>query len=315
MIDGGKSKTDAIIIDETGRRLAESSGPGLEMIGSPNGPALVGASLRETLGGFGAEPMVFHTVAFDLNGVQAPSPLATLAVDALRELTNSIRYIVASDAVMTYVGALGIGPGVVVAAGTGSAILAMSHGGEIHRVDASGPLLGDRGSGYDIGRRGLENAFRFGDGLPGSAVLYERMLRRFGDLDETMHAVYGDINPSKVIASFSRDVAQAAIAGDETASAIWRDAGKELARSVIAAAEKTSLVDAPFAVACAGGVFTAGALIQSPFEHELHRLAPHARVQPARGGALDGGALLALQASPVLTEVSTWVSCVENSRT
>lgn len=308
VIDGGKSKTAAIIVDARGDRVAESTGPGLEIIGSPNGPALIRASLAETLAPLGIEATAFHSVCFGLNGVQVPSADASLAVDAVRGLTTSDRYIVASDAVMSYIGALGIGPGVVAAVGTGSVILAISPDGDIHRVDAYGPLLGDRGSGYDIGRRGLEIAFRVADELPGSAAIHERMLERFGDPNQTMKAVYGDINPSSVIASFSREVARAAIEGDAQAAGLWRDAGRELARGVAAAAAQAHLGDSPFAVACSGGLFGAGDLIRSPFEEELRIVAPRALVRSAAGGALDGGVLLSLQAEPVLTEVSTWVS-------
>jgi N-acetylglucosamine kinase-like BadF-type ATPase len=307
VVDGGKSKTDAIVIDSAGRTLSSSRGPGLEMIGSPNGPAMVVASLRETLAGLEGLDAGLHTVSFGLNGVQAPSAGATTALESIRGLTNGQRYVVASDAIMNYAGALGFRPGVVVAAGTGADILAVGHDGGFHRVDASGPLLGDRGSGYEVGRRGLANAFRVADGLPGSSSLYEQMLERFGGVDPAMAAVYGDINPSKVIASFSRNVAASAEAGDADALRILSAAGEVLAQGVAAAARKAELDLGPFDVACTGGLFRVGRLIEEPFEAELAALASSARVRPAGGGPLDGGTMFALQPRPVWTAVSTWL--------
>lgn len=308
IIDGGKSKTDAIVIDSAGRVLARSQGAGLEIIGSPNGPERVVASLRDTLSRLDFLDSPIHTVCFDLNGVQAPSQGALIALASVRGLTEARRYVVASDVIMTYVGALGFAPGVVVAAGTGAVTLAVGKENSFHRVDAYGPLLGDRGSGYDVGRRGLVNAFQVADGLAGSPVLYEQMRQRFGGVDPAMAAVYGDINPSKVIASFSKNVAAAAEAGDADSMAIWIGAGRALARGVAAAAIQAELHETAFDVALAGGLFGAGRILRDPFERELRLIEPRAHIQPAAGGALDGGRVFALEESPVWTEVSTWVT-------
>ena len=37
LVDGGKSKTEAVIVDSNGSEMAKSRGPGLEIIGSVNG--------------------------------------------------------------------------------------------------------------------------------------------------------------------------------------------------------------------------------------------------------------------------------------
>jgi N-acetylglucosamine kinase-like BadF-type ATPase len=122
-----------------------------------------------------------------------------------------------------------------------------------------------------------------------------------------MKAVYGDLNPSQVIASFSRNVAASAAAGDPDAVEIWAGAGRVLAQAVVAAARQAGLDGAPFDVASTGGLFAVGELLSEPFEAALASLAPLARVRPPRGGALAGGTIFALQDEPIWTEVSTWV--------
>lgn len=306
IIDGGKSKTDALLVDPRGVPLQRATGPGLEIIGSPRGVALVTSSLKETLSSL-TLPEQVHTVCFGLNGVHAPDSGVEPAVAVVSSLVAAERYVVASDVVMTFVGALGIQPGAVVAAGTGSVILAVSREGQSSRVDGHGPLLADRGSGYEVGRRGLKDALRVADGVPGSAALYEQLLRRFGDPRSAMDAVYGGENPSKVIASFSREVAVAAAEGDDAATAIWAAAGRDLAASVAAAAASAGLTDESFPVSCAGGLFSVGALLSEPFEKEIGRLLPRAELQPARGGALEGGVALALRSEPALTDISAWI--------
>ena len=101
LIDGGKSKTEAVIVDSTGIEIAKSRGPGLEIIGSVNGYDSVVNSLRAT---FEQLPQVarFSGVAFGLNGVQAPSASADLAAKAISSLVKADRFTIASDVVMNY---------------------------------------------------------------------------------------------------------------------------------------------------------------------------------------------------------------------
>ena len=82
-------------------------------------------------------------------------------------------------------------------------------------------------------------------------------------------AVYDAADPVAVIASFARDVADAARAGDAPARRIWDEAGRELARTAAAAARRVGL-DGPFSYA--GGLFAAGELILEPLRAELGEL-------------------------------------------
>ncbi|HCP72174.1 MAG TPA: hypothetical protein DIT91_01920, partial [Actinobacteria bacterium] len=115
LVDGGKSKTEAVIIDSNGFEIAKSLGPGLEIIGSVNGYERVINSLRATFDQL-PEKGRFAGVAFGLNGAQAPSESADLAAKAISSLVKADRFTIASDVVMNYLGAIGNQPGIVVAA-------------------------------------------------------------------------------------------------------------------------------------------------------------------------------------------------------
>lgn len=307
VIDGGKSKTHAVVTDETGLELARSTGPGLAIIQTPGGPEAVTDSLRETLAGLETGGP-FHTACIGLNGVLRAGATATsLALRVFQEVCDSRRYIVTSDVVTSYVGAIGVTPGVVIAAGTGSVILALGNDGTPHAVDGSGPLCGDRGSGYDVGRRGLDSALRFADGMRGSELIYAQAVEIFGGTSEALSAMFTSPNPSKVIASFSRGVAAAAALGDEAAITIWEEAAQDLAEGAVAAGRAADLLDAPFSIATAGGLFEVGEVLWEPLARELAARAPLSSFRPGVGGALSGGIRLALSSEPILTGVSTWV--------
>jgi N-acetylglucosamine kinase-like BadF-type ATPase len=306
LVDGGKSKTEAVIIDSNGLEIAKSRGPGLEIIGSVNGYESVVNSLRAT---FDQLPQIvrFAGVAFGLNGVQAPSESADLAAKAISSLVKADRFTIASDVVMNYLGALGNQPGIVVAAGTGSVVMAISKQGVPFRIDGDGPLFADRGSGHDIGRQGLKIAAMVDDGLPGSVALHKAMIQRFGTLENTANSVYGAQNPIEVVASFSKSVAEAAIEGDEVSIEILRCAAHDLALNVQAAARRSKLAGAPFSYSTAGGLFNIGPLLEKPLHDFISQFLPEAQYQRPVGGAIAGAQIVAMNKARTLEQVTTWV--------
>ncbi len=306
LVDGGKSKTEAVIIDSNGLEIAKSRGPGLEIIGSVNGYESVVNSLRAT---FDQLPQIarFAGVAFGLNGVQAPSESADLAAKAISSLVKADRFTIASDVVMNFLGAIGNQPGIVVAAGTGSVVMAISKQGVPFRIDGDGPLFADRGSGHDIGRQGLKIAAMVDDGLPGSVALHKAMIQRFGTLENTANSVYGAQNPIEVVASFSKSVAEAAKEGDEVSIEILRCAAQDLALNVQATARRSKLAGAPFSYSTAGGLFNIGPLIEKPFHDFIGAFLPEAQYQKPLGGAIAGARIVALNKAQTLEQVTTWV--------
>ena len=306
LVDGGKTKTEAVIVDSNGFEIAKSRGPGLEIIGSVNGYEHVVDSLRTT---FDQLPQTarFAGVAFGLNGAQAPSASSDLAAKAISSLVKADRFTIASDVVMNYLGALGNQPGVVVAAGTGAVVMAISRQGVPYRIDGDGPLFADRGSGHEIGRQGLKIAAMVDDGLPGSTALHKAMIQRFGTLENTAASVYGAANPIEVVASFSKSVVDAAKEGDEMSIEILRYAAQDLAMNVQAAARRSKLAGAPFSYSTAGGVFNIGPLIEKPFHDFVAQFLPEAEYQKPIGGAIAGAQIMAMNKAPGLEQVTTCI--------
>ena len=306
LVDGGKSKTKAVIIDSSGFEIAKSLGPGLEIIGSVNGYERVVNSLRATFDKL-PEKGRFAGVAFGLNGAQAPSESADLAAKAISSLVKADRFTITSDVVMNYLGAIGNQPGIVVAAGTGAVVMAISRQGIPYRIDGDGPLIADRGSGFDIGRQGLKIAAMVDDGLPGSTALHRAMIQRFDTLENTVNSVYGAVSPIELVASFSRSVAEAAKEGDEISIEILRCAAQDLALNVQAAARRSKLEGGPICYSTAGGIFNIGPLLEKPFHDFVGQFLPEAQYQEPLGGAIAGAKIVALDRALGLEQVTTRV--------
>jgi N-acetylglucosamine kinase-like BadF-type ATPase len=190
------------------------------------------------------------------------------------------------------VGALGLREGVVVAAGTGVVTLATDGATRHARVDGWGYLVGDLGSGYWIGRSGLEAALRAADGRGGSSELLRRARELDGDVETLPVRLAADPDRVPRIALFAEQVADAAQAGDATARQIWADAAEHLADSVAAACERVALAGS-IAVSWTGRLFDARALLLEPFGEAVRRRLPCAVLTPAEGDALDGAHRLA----------------------
>jgi N-acetylglucosamine kinase-like BadF-type ATPase len=245
----------------------------------PGGATSRGPGLARRGRDYGALRELMRT---DVDAVAAGLTGFAGEIDAVAAALPAPRVVATNDAVTAHLGALGGEAGVVIVAGTGAIALAASDDGRWARADGYGTLLGDDGGGYWIGRAGLASALRARDGRGGSAALLERAEARFGP--RIVRAVYDSTDPTAVVASFARDVADAAHAGDAAALGIWAAAGRELARTAVAAARQVG-VDGPFSFS--GGLFAAADLLLEPLRDAL----PGALRAPV-GDALDGAGRL-----------------------
>lgn len=331
VIDGGRSRCRAALYRD-GVRLGEvATGPGVPAVAEAGGPAAAdaAAAFARVIDQLDLGDRPLGSACVGVTGVLGTGPAAELVAAALRPLVRARRILVTSDVVTGYCGAVGLGPGVVVAAGTGAIALAVGQGGAAARVDGWGWLLGDAGSGFEVGRRGLAAALRAHDGRDGSPLLAKLAERELGPLDELVRVVHGAANPVRVVAGFAEQVAEAAGAGDPLARAIWDDAAAELAATALAAAARVrpegpgrggpedlrgvprwegpqggAPVDrgggGPLALSWTGGLWTARELLLEPFLAQVGARAAGEGLAPAPplGSALDGGRLLADSSLP-----------------
>jgi N-acetylglucosamine kinase-like BadF-type ATPase len=299
-VDAGQTEIRAALTGERGPRTATA--PGVLRLGGVTGPDDVAAGLLAAVAGLGALPEPAPPVGIGLSGFEAASEADLRRVhELLRRELGLQRVAIASDGLTSLLGALGDRPGAVVAAGTGAVCVARDRE-RMAKVDGWGSLLGDAGSGFAIGRAGLDAALRHVDGRGGSAALLKVAERRFGPAPELVERIHGARVPTRAVAGFAADVAREAGAGDVLAAAILRDAGRELAISACAALERLFSPEDEAAVSYTGNVFLAGALLLEPFAEELAERRPGTEILPPAGDSLDGAALLAERAETLRPE-------------
>jgi N-acetylglucosamine kinase-like BadF-type ATPase len=290
-VDAGQTEIRAALADERGPR--RSTAPGVLRLGGAVVADGVAAGLLEALAGLGPLPSPTPPLGIGLSGFEAAAEQDLRRLDELlRHKLGAESVVIASDGLTALLGALGERPGAVVATGTGAVCVA-HRGDRFAKVDGWGSLLGDAGSGFAIGRAGLDAALRQVDGRGGSLALRRAAEERFGPGAALAERIYGAPVPTRAIASFAADVAGVAAAGDDTARGVLRDAARELAISACAALDRLFEPREEALVSYAGNVFAAGPGLSEPFVREVVARRPGTRVVPPQGDPLAGAALLA----------------------
>jgi len=290
-VDAGQTEIRVALAGERDPRRACAPGV-LRLDGAAVGADQVAGALVAAVDALGPLPAV-ETVGVGLSGFEAAREEDLRQLDELlRARVGAARVTIASDGVTSLLGALGERLGAVVAAGTGTVCVARGPR-RWAKVDGWGSLLGDAGSGFAIGRSGLDAALRELDGRGGSKALLAAAEQRFGEAAGIAEAVYRSPVPTRTVASFARDVARVAAEGDASARSILEDAGRDLAVTACAALERAIDPGEAAAVSYSGNVFEAGPPLVDSFAGELARRHPEAELVPPGGDALAGAALLA----------------------
>jgi N-acetylglucosamine kinase-like BadF-type ATPase len=291
-VDAGQTEIRVALADERDPPLAARAPGVLRLDGAAVGADEVAGALVAALEALGPLPPI-EAVGVGLSGFEAAREEDLRHVgELLRARVGATRVTIASDGVTSLLGALGESLGAVVAAGTGTVCVARGPQ-RWAKVDGWGSLLGDDGSAFAIGRRGLNAGLRELDGRGGSEALLDAAAQRFGAPGEIAEAVYRSPVPTRTVASFARDVARVAAAGDAEARSILEAAGRDLAATACAALERAFDPGEEAVVSYSGNVFAAGAPLLDAFAHELARRLPGVTLLPPQGDALAGAALLA----------------------
>ncbi|WP_020575470.1 N-acetylglucosamine kinase [Actinopolymorpha alba] len=234
-------------------------------------------------------------VGMGLTGDYRPEELRRIAsATAHRRDASEVR--IAHDATTAHLGALDGGPGVVVVAGTGVVALAVTSAGETQRVDGWGHVLGDEGGGFSVGRHGLRAALAAYDGRGPQTLLAAQARDSFGPLDALPRHLYGTPAMVAEIATFSRQVAEAARAGDAVARGIWQGCVEALACTATAAIGwyLSGGCDVDVRVSWAGGLFGLEDLVGAPWRRQVATKNPAAVLVAPAGDGIAGARVLAL---------------------
>lgn len=227
-------------------------------------------------------------------GASAPSTQKALA-DRIRSLidgTDSLQISISHDGVNAIEGALGGEDGLLFIAGTGSAVMARTQKNhtQIDLVGGWGYLIGDEGSGYSIGRRGLAAVGHAFDGGP--ATTLTDLVNDHLDIHDRHSLLRSITSPGWKFQHVAPLVLQASSNDDAVACAIVHNETALLARQSEWLLKKHPNLNPRYTIT--GGLSNHEFYIASMCS-VMRRLWPAADYSPPTGTPLEGAVQIAIR--------------------
>lgn len=289
-IDGGGSKTHAIVADDTGATIGEAFGPGSAVVpghADTSADTIVGV-IRQALEAASMTHVTPRVLCVGVAGAGRESERQALWQALVgREIASDV--VVHSDFGIALDDAFGDGPGVLLIAGTGSVAFGRSPTGTTARCGGWGPVFGDEGSGAWIGRRALSIVTAAADGRESPTALTGAILTA-AELNEVSELIpWAAAAKPGQIATLAPVVFSVAEGGDLRANALVSLAVEELMLHVRSLAQQLFGDErAAVQVALAGGLMRPRSTLRKRLEHRLRAAVPgtqlrHADIVAARG--------------------------------
>lgn len=289
--DGGGTKTDCVLLDAKGNIVGEGRGGPANPLRSGYDGAF--SSLREAAAGAIAaakiRPAEIAAVCAGLAGAGRRSVVRRMMVFLSEEFPAALTQ-VATDYEVALESAVGRAPGVVLIAGTGSVAYGRNAAGETARAGGYGPLLGDEGSAFEIGRRAVAAVARSRDTDAPVTVMADMISAALDcpDWDDLMLRIMKD--PDDVFPKLFPVVADAANAEDSAAKEIMFASAIGLGNLAMIVIRRLGMKGQQFPLVKCGGVFGRCHMLDSLLDSVLASGALRAKlsrleISPAVGAA------------------------------
>ena len=294
--DGGGTKTEVCLTDETGRVTASAFFGPL----NPNGasPERVSDTVKQCVLYMKEHAGALSEIGGLVIGMAGISNRGASAFvkNALASAGWTGPFCLTGDQEIALAGAVD-GPGMLLIAGTGSVCCGRDIKGQPFRVGGYGYLIDDAGSGWAVGRSILAAVVRAEDGRGPATVLtglvFERLkIKTVGD---QITWLYTPETGKREVAALASLLPDALDRQDAAAAAIARQAASDLADLAETGWKKTGLKEGNLAVT--GSILLRIPVIRSLLEERLSRTCPLLRVAEPLGTPAEGAAKMACESS------------------
>ncbi len=296
-VDGGGSKTLAVVADHTGRvaGIGRTGSANHQVLGLTAAMEQIAAAVWQAFAMGGIRPDEVEAAAYCIAGADLPEDFDLLR-PALEDL-HLARYAHLDNDIVAALRSGSDRPDVVVV-GWGSGVNAFGRNaaGKEIRLPALGWISGDWGGGGDLGREAIHLVARAADGRGLPTSMREPVLAAFGvpNVESMIRTLYNggvDLLPTHALAPI---VFAAANEGDTVARQLVHRAGEEIALTALALLRRLEILERPCDVVLAGSIFKANSpLLIATVRERLYAAAPAAilvrpDVEPVLGALLRG---------------------------
>lgn len=288
-IEGGATRSRALLVDRAGKvRMQLSGGPG-------NVRLLSDAALVGLLKSFKAAARSPVSIAIGMAGARTAQDFARIRKAAARIWPQVPCY--ATNDLETALLAADPHPGtkvqVLVLSGTGSCCFARNQTGKVAKVGGWGHILGDKGSGYEIGLRGLKASVYYYDRDAKWPKLGERLLRALMLNDPNELIPWVQHATKDEIAALAVEVFEASKERDKIANDILEAAAASLAEDGVACARRLATAGTFVQFVLAGSVLLKQPAFQRSVANHIRKLWPKSKITPVERESVWGAVELA----------------------
>ncbi len=288
-IDGGGTKTTALVCDETGNILCRAESGSLNFYdvgfdGARKTLASVKEQIKTCLGDIAFSSVVIGCSALD---DEAPDDVSKRLCDGI---VDTEKLLVNSDLYIALHSSGDSSPRIVAVCGTGSMAVGTVDNEKIITSGGWGHIAGDGGSAYSIALTALKTACRIYDNGEYNHPLVETVCEFYGveDLRQAIDTIYSPEAQKCDLAELTPIISRLADEGCETAIEIIKNQCTELVDTVSALVKRMSQCDTVYLY---GGVFKNNKLFKEFFIKSFNGLYPDICVKSletsAEQGALD----------------------------
>ena len=299
-VDGGATKTEAVIINEKkevlGRGMA--AGSNADIFGLSESVDRVYAAVEQAGSG---KKIVFTASCLAIAGIdtQKDRSIWTHAVQNHHSLSThfSTKPLVVNDVLAALRSGTTKKNAIVVIAGTGSNCYGRNESGDIAKSSGVGNILSDEGSGYNIGLRILKRVTQSIDGRSSQTILKELLFEklRIQSLDNLISQVYEKPWNKADIASLAPLAEKGAGKGDKVAKAILAKAASDLGIMIKAVATKLKLKNKKYYIVTAGSIFKIENILINHLKKDIKKFSPNAKFIDQKVNSPTAAAYLALE--------------------
>ncbi|NOG98446.1 MAG: hypothetical protein HND52_10850 [Ignavibacteriae bacterium] len=295
-LDGGGTKTKCLITDDKLNVLHQCSGgpSNFLIIGTEEVSNTIYNLINQCIDAVNCDAGEIEAVVIGTTGAGRRTDAEKLENDFMSFVKSKSmklnNFKVESDARIALEGAFSGNPGAILIAGTGSIMFGKDRNGNVHRVGGFGRFIGDEGSGYVIGRRGLTAAAKDFDGRGLKTKLTSLLNEKFNISDSP--SLITEVYKNKFdIASAAPLVTEAAEKGDEICENILNDEAEELILHIRAMAKL--LKEDETKLCLIGSTLTTENYYSKLFHSKVKKYLPNVTIQSAEHEPAIGAILMA----------------------
>lgn len=230
-IDGGGSKTTAVVFNEKGEFICKACGESINYysVGMENARK----AMADIIASLSHKSFDYAVIGMSALNERAS---AEETDQFCKGIINSKKIIMDSDLYVALEAMDESGECAVVISGTGSMAIRRNADGDISHAGGWGYILGDEGSGYSIGLSGIKAAIKASEGCTEKTALTDECLRYFSidNIYDLIDLYYDKTVSRKTTAAFAEIVISLAENGDRIAELIVRHEAKLLSETVSA---------------------------------------------------------------------------------